>query len=204
MRSSRAPRRRARSAPASAPRLPARASARRADPPRSAPWSTRAARSATGGARDARASEPAWQPSRDQTWMSLEVSAQRLFPLDRLEQRLEVAVAEAAGAVAFDHLEEHRRPVLRRLREDLQQVAVVVSIGEDPVPPQNGIVLVDFAHSGGHLFVIGIRRVEEDHPALFQRLDRTHDVRRGERDMLCAGAAVELEVLLDLALALAL
>ena len=61
----------------------------------------------------------------------LEVAAQRLLALDRLEQRLEVAVAEAACAVALDHLEEQRRPVLRGLREDLQQVAVVVAVGED-------------------------------------------------------------------------
>ena len=54
------------------------------------------------------------------------VAAQCLFALDRLEERLEVAVAEAASAVALDHLEEQGRPVLRRLREDLEQVAVVV------------------------------------------------------------------------------
>ena len=45
---------------------------------------------------------------------ALEVAAQRLLALDRLEQRLEVPLAEAARAVPLDHLEEHRRPVLRR------------------------------------------------------------------------------------------
>ena len=40
--------------------------------------------------------------------------------------------------------------------------------------------------------------------ALAQRRDRLHDVLDCERDVLHAGAAVELEVLLDLALALAL
>ena len=44
----------------------------------------------------------------------LEVAAERLLALDRLEQRLEVAVAEAARAVPLDHLEEERRAVLRR------------------------------------------------------------------------------------------
>src|SRR4051812_17032846 len=75
----------------------------------------------------------------------LEVAAERLLALDRLEQRLEVAVAEAARAVALDHLEEERRPVLRRLREDLEEVTLVVAIGEDPQPPQVGPVLVDLA-----------------------------------------------------------
>src|SRR5579859_7223377 len=60
----------------------------------------------------------------------LEIAAERLLALDRLEQRLEVAVAEARRAVALDHLEEDRGPVLGRLREDLQQVAVVVAVGE--------------------------------------------------------------------------
>ena len=43
-----------------------------------------------------------------------EVAAQRLLALDRLEQRLEVADAEAARAVALDDLEEERRPILDR------------------------------------------------------------------------------------------
>ena len=37
---------------------------------------------------------------------ALEVAAERLLALDRLEERLEVAVAEAARAVALDDLEE--------------------------------------------------------------------------------------------------
>ena len=80
--------------------------------------------------------------------MPLEVAAERLLALDRLEQRLEVPVAEAARAVALDHLEEERRPVLRRLREDLQQVAVVVAVGEDAQPPQVVPALVDRRRRG--------------------------------------------------------
>src|SRR5207247_1812224 len=73
----------------------------------------------------------------------LQIAAERLLALDRLEQRLEVALAEGRRAVALDHFEEERRPVLRGLREDLQQVAVVVAVGEDLQSPQVGIVLVD-------------------------------------------------------------
>ncbi len=61
----------------------------------------------------------------------LQVAAERLLALDRLEERLEVPLAESGGTVTLDHLEEERRPVLRSLREDLEQVAVVVAVGED-------------------------------------------------------------------------
>src|SRR3954470_23918891 len=99
---------------------------------------------------------------------ALEVPAQRLLALDRLEQRLEVPVAEAARAVTLDHLEEERRPVLRGLREDLQQVPVVVSVGEDPEPPQVAVVLVDLADTVRYVFVIGVGRHEEQEAAILQ------------------------------------
>ena len=51
--------------------------------------------------------------SRSVAASALEVAAESLLALDRLEQRLEVALAEGARAVALDHLEEQRRPVLR-------------------------------------------------------------------------------------------
>ena len=91
----------------------------------------------------------------------LEVPPQLLLALDRLEQGLEVAVAEAARAVALDHLEEHRRPVADRLGEDLQQVALVVAVDEDPEPPQVLEVLLDLADPLGHVVVVGVRRRQE-------------------------------------------
>src|SRR5436309_1933401 len=57
--------------------------------------------------------------------------APRLLALDRLEQRLEVALAEAPRPVPLDHLEEQRRPVGHRLGEDLQHVPLVVPVHED-------------------------------------------------------------------------
>jgi hypothetical protein len=54
-----------------------------------------------------------------------------LLALDRLEERLEVALAEAERAVPLDDLEEHGRAVSERLGEDLQQVAVLVPVDED-------------------------------------------------------------------------
>src|SRR5690606_40109531 len=50
-----------------------------------------------------------------------QVAAPLLFPLQGLEQCLEVALAEPAGAVPLDQLEEEGRPVLHRPGEDLQQ-----------------------------------------------------------------------------------
>src|ERR1022692_2834266 len=61
----------------------------------------------------------------------LEIAAAVLLSLDRLEQGFEVALAEAFRSVSFDHLEEHRGPVLHGPGENLQQVAVFVPVGEN-------------------------------------------------------------------------
>src|SRR5690606_35787597 len=55
-----------------------------------------------------------------------EIPAQRLLALDGFEEGLEIALAEAARALALDDLVEHRRPVLHRLGEDLKEIALVV------------------------------------------------------------------------------
>src|SRR6186713_741748 len=71
-------------------------------------------------------------PARRSSISSLsEVAARLLLALDRLEQRLEVALAEAQRSVPLDQLEEHRRPVTERLGEDLEQVAVLVAVDQD-------------------------------------------------------------------------
>src|SRR5437016_625576 len=59
------------------------------------------------------------------------IGAARLVALDRFEQCLEVAFAEAGRAVTLDDLEEHSRTVGDRLGGDLEQVAVVVAVGEN-------------------------------------------------------------------------
>ncbi len=104
----------------------------------------------------------------------------------------------------LDHLEEERRPILRRLREDLQEIAVLVAVGEDPQPLQVGVVLGDLADAALDLVVVRLRRVEEEHAAVLQRFNRLNDALRLQGDVLHAGALVELEVLVDLALALPL
>ena len=57
---------------------------------------------------------------RDEVSCHSEVPPLVLLELDTLEERLEVARPESLVAVALDQLDEHRRPVLQRLREDLQ------------------------------------------------------------------------------------
>src|SRR5829696_1651689 len=140
----------------------------------------------------------------NRTANGLQVAAQRLLALDRLEEGLEVALSERRRSVPLDHLEEERRPVLRRLGEDLQQVAVLVAVGEDPQPLQVVVVLCDLAHAVLDIVVVRLRRIQEEHAAVLQHLDRLHDARGLQRDVLDSRALTELEVLVDLALALAL
>src|SRR4051794_37238100 len=94
-----------------------------------------------------------------------EVASALLFALDRLEQRLEVALAEAERAVALDQLEEDRGPVTDGLGEDLQQVAVLVAVDQDPAPLQLLDRCPDVADPRPQLgiAVVGVRRREELH-----------------------------------------
>src|SRR3954452_11307839 len=101
----------------------------------------------------------------------LEVAPPVLLALDRLEQGLEVAFAEAARAVALDDLEEHGRPVADRLREDLQQVALVVAVDQDAEPAQVIHRLVDLADALRRLVVVRVRRAQELDTAFGEALD---------------------------------
>src|SRR5262245_9869478 len=116
----------------------------------------------------------------------------RLLALDGLEQRLEVALAEASRAVPLDDLEEQRRPVLHRLGEDLQQVTLFVAIDQDAQLGQLPDVLVDLADALGEHVVVGARHAQERHVAVAHRADRLDDVPRRHGDVLHARPAVEL------------
>src|SRR5919199_1799194 len=87
---------------------------------------------------------------------SSEVAAALLLALDRLEECLEVALAETERAVPLDQLEEHGGPVAGRLGEDLQQVAVLVAVDEDAA----GLQLLDrHAHLADPGAQLGVRVV---------------------------------------------
>src|SRR6266508_6736195 len=84
----------------------------------------------------------------------LKVATLLLLALDRLEQRLEVAFAEAAAALALDDLDEQRRPILERLAEDLEQVAFLIAIHQHAALGQLAHILGDLPNPIGQLFVV--------------------------------------------------
>src|SRR6186713_170374 len=93
----------------------------------------------------------------------LEVAAESLLALDRLEERPEVAEPEATRAVPLDHLEEERRAVLDDLREQLEQVALLVAVDEDAHRAQVVPVLVDLADALLDDLVVRVGRRDEEH-----------------------------------------
>ena len=150
----------------------------------------------------ARAEDAGGRPQR-QELARLQVAALGLFPLDGLEQRLEVSLAESLRPVPLDQLEEHRGPVLDRLGEDLQQVTVLVPVGQDAKLAQVSEGHPGLAYPRAELVVVAARSGEELHPRRLHGADAGHDVVGGQGDVLHAGASVELQVLVDLRLALA-
>src|SRR6476469_8221139 len=99
----------------------------------------------------------------DQSGPASEVAAPLLLALDGLEERLEVALAEAQRAVPLDELEEHRRPIAERLGEDLQEIAVLVAVDKDAALLELLDRHADLADAGSQLgvLVVGVRGVEE-------------------------------------------
>src|SRR5205085_721207 len=97
----------------------------------------------------------------------LQVAASGLFQLDRLEERLEVADAEAARAAPLDDLEEQRGPILHRPRKRLQQIAVLVAVDEDAQLADHVEILADLADPFAQVGVVSVRHAEKaDAPRL--------------------------------------
>src|SRR5208282_2485785 len=88
-------------------------------------------------------------------------SAQILLAFNRLEQSLEVSLAEAAGATPLDHLEEQRRPIGDRLGENLQHVAFVVPIDQDAKLGQVANILLNGADTLRQGVVIRLGHAQE-------------------------------------------
>src|SRR6187431_2733298 len=88
----------------------------------------------------------------------------------------------AEGLLALDHLEEKRGPVLSRLAENLEEVPVLVAVGEDPQPAQVSPVLANLADAVGDVLVVGVGCREEDDPPVLERLDGANDVLRLQRN----------------------
>src|SRR5471032_793328 len=134
-------------------------------------------------------------------FLCLQHAAADLVELDGLEQRAEIALAEAFVAPALDDLEEDRAD--HGLGEYLQQQ-----------PAAFGRRAVDQDAVGGHalqalamprqaridLFVIGVGHVLERHALELERLDRQVDVAGAQGDVLDALAVIGQEIFLDLRL----
>src|SRR5690606_10192428 len=131
----------------------------------------------------------------------LQHPALHLVPLDRLEQRLEVALAEALVAPAPDDLEEDRPE--RVLAKDLQQLALLglrIGVDQDRVATEALDVLAMVGHALVDDVEVGGRRVEEGDPGFAHLLHRRVDVVGEQRDVLDALALVVAQVFVDLAL----
>jgi hypothetical protein len=133
--------------------------------------------------------------------LALEVAAQFLFAFDSFEEGFEVALAKAAAALALDNLVEDGRTVFDGTSEDLEHVAFVVAVDEDAEFFEFVDGFVDLADAGLQLGVIGVGDGEEVDSLLLHLGDGGEYVVGGEGHVLDAGAAVEVEVLLDLGLA---
>src|SRR5256885_15736355 len=90
-----------------------------------------------------------------------QIPSRRLLSFDRLEQRPEVPLAEAASAFALDDLVEHGRAILDRLREDLEQIAFRIAIDENAELLEDVQRFVDLADACLEIGVIGGGRAEE-------------------------------------------
>src|ERR1700675_2351798 len=69
-------------------------------------------------------------------WTCLQVPSSRLLHFDRFKQRFEIPFSKSAAALALDDFEEHGRPILHRLRENLQEVAFLVAVHKYTERPQ--------------------------------------------------------------------
>lgn len=108
----------------------------------------------------------------------------------------------------LDYLQKEGGPVLERLGENLEQVALVVVVDEDLLPLQNVDVLLhldgDVLEPGSQVVVVGVGDlVEELNAAVFHPRHRLDNRLSPHRDVLNARPAVILAKLLDLTLTLA-
>src|ERR1700722_16330855 len=137
------------------------------------------------------------------SFASLEIAAQCLFSFDGFEERLEVALAEAAAALTLDDLVEDGGTVFYRASEDLKHIAFVVAIDEDAKFFEFVDGLIDLSDTALQLGVVRVWHGEEVDSLPFHGRDGGENVVGGERHVLDPGALVEVQVLLDLRFAAA-
>src|SRR5262249_10799618 len=76
-----------------------------------------------------------------------QIASRSLFALDGLEQRLEIAFAEALRPFALNDFEKERRTIFHRLGENLEQITFVIAINKNPESLQRVQFFVDVSHA---------------------------------------------------------
>src|SRR5579875_2754809 len=99
---------------------------------------------------------------------ALQVASLRLLALDGFKQCLEVALAEAAAALALDDLVEERGAVFDGAGKDLEHVAFVIAVDQDAELFQLLDGLVDLSDAALKLGVVGVGNFEEAHSLFLQ------------------------------------
>src|SRR5713226_4905801 len=93
--------------------------------------------------------------------MFLQIAAEGLLAFDGFEEGFEVALAEAAAALALDDLVEDRGAIFDWAGEDLEHVAFVVAVDKDAEFFEVFDGFVDVADAGLQFGVVGVRDGEE-------------------------------------------
>src|SRR5262249_13024401 len=132
--------------------------------------------------------------------LGLEHAARHLVPLDRFEERLEVALAEALVPLALDDLEEDRAD--HRLGEDLQKNLALLRrpVDQDLVAREPLAVLAVARKPLVQRVIVSARRRLEGGLARTQRLHGPIDVVGAQCYVLYAFAMIGDQVFLDLRL----
>src|SRR5271166_821262 len=86
---------------------------------------------------------------RGQRAVSSQCTAPRLLVFDCHEECFKVALAERETPFALNDLEEKRRPVLERLRENLEHIPKIVTIDQDVQLAEDRDGLVDLSDPRG-------------------------------------------------------
>ena len=98
----------------------------------------------------------------------LQISSRGLLAFDGLEQRFEIAFAEALRAFALNDFKEERRSIFHRLCENLQQITFIIAIDENAQLFQCVQFFINVTHAVEQRVVVRRRHFQELEPALLQ------------------------------------
>src|ERR1035437_3254387 len=133
----------------------------------------------------------------------LKIAAAGLLGFDGLEQRLEVAFAESPASFSLNDLVKQRRTILHRFGKDLKEVPLLIAVDKDSEIADGIEILRDLADTRRQHVVIDIRNAQELDSLGAQFQNGRNHVLGLQRNVLHARSAVGLQILVDLALALA-